>query len=220
MACKDCGRWRVITGDFNVGACDNLILADATLGDITVTLRAPGGCTSCAVAVVKTDAGPNQVFVEYNGGPVIHTLSAQGEAAIYQAGDGEWRPVADFSGPGGASANTVRVEITGINLTAAGVTNIWTATDDAMLQFAALICTNDDTVSAVAEGGIGVAAGEFDQIAEGAFSGLYVTGDVRKFDCAGTAPLIQAGQTVKLGVDVGATATAQEATLICIFQLV
>jgi len=71
---------KVVTSAYSVGPKDDLILADATAGAITVTLETAVGADGRRHTVKKIDASGNAVTVACTGGQTIDGAATQATA--------------------------------------------------------------------------------------------------------------------------------------------
>lgn len=117
--------------------------------------------------------------------------------------------------PGRAYAKEVSgpfrlVEVTGINAKSTGTTALYSPTGvDVVIVKVVLRCTADTSITVPATAGVGVAAGEDDLYESQVLYGLTSTGKAYAFPNNGVGVLLQAGQTLSLGIDVAATGTSQ-----------
>jgi hypothetical protein len=110
-----------------------------------------------------------------------------------------------FSG----SCITLLSSIGSIDAKTVATTNLYTvpAGKTAIVTGCIVRCTAADTVTVVPSAGVGVAAGEDDIIGSTALTGLNVAGLYYGFSIDGVATSVAAAGVIKLGIDVGATAT-------------
>jgi hypothetical protein len=104
---------------------------------------------------------------------------------------------------------------TGIDAKAVATTNLYTvpAGKSAIITNAVIRVTVADTITVVPTLGIGIAAGEDDIIASTSLIALNATTKFWKFDVEGIAVVGAAAAVIKLGIDVGATATTMTITV-------
>lgn len=87
-------RWRVVTpasssADRTMQAGDGLLLVDATLGALSLTVPDPSRVDGAVITVKKTDASAHAVtFGPVDGATV--TLASQYQAATITAANGQW----------------------------------------------------------------------------------------------------------------------------------
>lgn len=86
------------TGNYIVQATDGLVMADATLGVVTVTLPDPSLSTGRTVAVKRVQAGGSNVTVACAGSGTVEsgTLTAQNMSRVWQAAGNTWVIVAGY----------------------------------------------------------------------------------------------------------------------------
>lgn len=98
---------------------------------------------------------------------------------------------------------------TGIDAKTVATTNLYTvpAGKSAIITSAVIHVTVADTITVVPTLGIGIAAGEDDIIAPVALTGLDATTKFWRFSVEGITKVGAATEVIKLGIDVGATAT-------------
>lgn len=86
---------RAITSDRPLDVSDHVILADATAGDVTVTLPSASGVPGRVYIVKKTDSSGNGVIIDGQGaetidGAATYTLTQQYEAITIVCDGTEW----------------------------------------------------------------------------------------------------------------------------------
>lgn len=108
-------------------------------------------------------------------------------------------------------ANGVLSTTTGINAKTATTTNLYTVPSGktAVITGAYVRCTTADNATVVCTAGIGVAAGEADICPAVALTGLTATTVAFAFVPPILPVTVAAASVIKLGIDVGATATTQ-----------
>lgn len=84
-----------ITASYTVNYNDGVILADATAGAITVTLKPANEMTQKRIVIIKTDASGNAVTIDGNGsetinGAATNVLAAQYNKVELAAYNGAW----------------------------------------------------------------------------------------------------------------------------------
>ncbi len=84
-----------ITEDYTVLATDAIILADATAGNITVTLPTAVGIAGRVYIIKKTDTTSNKVIIEGNGVETINLelnqgLAFEGDAPQLASDNANW----------------------------------------------------------------------------------------------------------------------------------
>lgn len=108
-------------------------------------------------------------------------------------------------------AKQILATITGIDATATGVTLLYTVPTGRRVFTTEVILRvgTATSVTVPATLGVGVAAGEDDIVSPTALTNLLLVGQQYTLDVAGLARIANAGDSINLGIDTGATATAQ-----------
>lgn len=84
-----------INANYATNYSDTVILADATAGNITVTLKPANEMTQKRIVILKTDASANTVTIDANGsetinGALTNVLSTQYAKVELTAYNGAW----------------------------------------------------------------------------------------------------------------------------------
>lgn len=114
----------------------------------------------------------------------------------------------------GALAEVLLATVTAIDMTAVADTNLYAASGaDYIVTRVVLKPTVANTVTVVPTVGIGTNVTEDDWAAAGALTGLDTVGECWQWSPTGLLKVVLDTETLKLGVDVGATAVAMTATV-------
>ncbi len=176
-----------VTTLFDTSSVAGLTFADtgAIDGAGAVTL---GGTTATSLALgrsgVTTDF-PSGSTVDFTGATVTG-LVADGDVGILAT-------------------------VTSIDATSTGTTALYTVPvgKTAVILDAIVRCTAATAISAPAEGGVGIAAGEDDIFSSQSFTSLTASGAHYRFPGGGFSQTAEASDVIRLGIDTAATGTSQ-----------
>ena len=109
------------------------------------------------------------------------------------------------------AAPLLLAEVTGINAKSTGTTTLYTVPSGSTVVILEVVlrCTAATDITAPAEAGVGIAAGEDDIFASQPLYGLTATGKQFTFPNGGLAATAQSDEVIKLGIDTAATGTSQ-----------
>jgi hypothetical protein len=201
--------WTIRTGthDFVSGTDGSAAYDITTAGTITGGTLTGGTLTDGALTMAAGD------ITSVNS--IAATTFTDGTATLTGGGlSGANGNISMWTNDSGYLQNTNAitniVTVTEIDAKIATTTNLFTVPADkvAIITGAVIRCREEDTITVVPTLGIGIAAGEDDIISSTPMTGLDTVTEFYRFSVEGVAVRGTADDVIKLGIDVGATATS------------